>query len=212
MRLLGIDPSLRNTGWAVIDCDGSGEFLVDAGCIKTVKGAKTLHTTLCEDDTARTDKISSGIADVVEKYNVLMSAIEGRAGSRNSRSAEAMTMAFATVMTSLHLVGVSRMIISPMKAKSIVSHHIKGRTKETIKDEVIYRLGAAKWQEALEGIPRKQHEHCFDAAAVALASLGHPSLLYIRRKEMLENGANKEAVGVRSVDDSGELHGPTRCG
>jgi len=212
MRLLGIDPSLRNTGWAVIDCTDDGEFLVAAGCISTEKSKQSVHATKCEDDMARIDKIAMGLLRVVRDHDVLMSSIEGRAGAMSARSAEAMSMAFACVMTTLRLAGVSRMIISPHKAKSITANHIKGKTKQAVKDEVRYRLGATKWDESLIGLRKGAHEHCYDAAAVALASLSHPALLYIRRKEMMESGSDQEAIGIRSIDGLGELHGPGRCG
>jgi len=35
MRILGIDPSVRSTGYGVIDCDGSTLRLVEAGVIAT---------------------------------------------------------------------------------------------------------------------------------------------------------------------------------
>lgn len=212
MRLMGVDPSLCNTGWAVIDVNEAGEFLVGCGVIVTKRGQKKLTATRCEDDMERIDSIAHGLVNAVKKYGVLMSAVEGRAGAQSARAAEAMSMAFATVMTALLLGGVSRMIISPQKAKMLVANHIKGPSKKVIQEEVRYRLGKSAWDDRLKDFRPKTHEHIYDAAAVALASLSHPALLYIRRKEMMENGANDETIGVRNPDDLGSLHGPGRCG
>lgn len=35
MRVLGVDPGVSETGWAVLDSAGTGGALVDAGCVKT---------------------------------------------------------------------------------------------------------------------------------------------------------------------------------
>jgi len=81
-----------------------------------------------------------------------------------------------------------------------------------IEEEVRYRLGRSAWEDRLADFPKKAHEHMYDAAAVALASLSHPALLYIRRKEMMDGGVDRETIGIRKTDDIGELHGPDRCG
>lgn len=206
--MLGIDPGLANTGWAVIDINDAGEFLVDCGVERTSKGRIALAKTRCEDDMERLDVLVKGVVQAVQKHSVDIAAVEGRAGSRNARAAEAMSLSFASIMTSLYLVGVSRIVVSPQKVKKLVADHIKGNVspKGPIMEEVRYRLGPSVFDEKLEGFPKRSHEHIYDAAGVALASLNHPAIMFIRRREMQASGTDEETKSVREAVNLGGLH------
>lgn len=67
LRILGIDPGLRSTGFGVIDKTGNALSYVASGCIKT-DGDGTLP--------ARIKTLIDGIAEVVATYRPQQSAVE----------------------------------------------------------------------------------------------------------------------------------------
>jgi crossover junction endodeoxyribonuclease RuvC len=66
MRILGIDPGSRITGFGLIDCQGARMHYVASGVIRTSQG----------DLPARVNDIVSGIAQVARTYQPDISAIE----------------------------------------------------------------------------------------------------------------------------------------
>lgn len=72
--ILGIDPGIANTGWAVLDCDR----LVCCGCIVT--GAK-------DGLTIRLKKIIDELQKIVEKHKIKELAIETLYFAKNVKSA-----------------------------------------------------------------------------------------------------------------------------
>jgi crossover junction endodeoxyribonuclease RuvC len=66
MRILGIDPGLRVTGYGVIDVAGREAKYVDSGCIRT--GAGTLPE--------RLKKIHLGVREIIEHYKPQEMAVE----------------------------------------------------------------------------------------------------------------------------------------
>lgn len=67
IRILGIDPGLRRTGWGVIDLDGNRLSFVACGSIET-DAAMTIA--------ARLVAIHAGLRGVVEDYRPAESAVE----------------------------------------------------------------------------------------------------------------------------------------
>lgn len=67
MRLIGLDPGLRNTGWGVIAVDGNKLTHVADGVVKT-DGASTLAERLVQ--------LREGIVSVVEQYEPNEAAVE----------------------------------------------------------------------------------------------------------------------------------------
>lgn len=72
MRILGIDPGLRNTGFGVIEKSGEKIIYIASGTIKTTtgKGAET------EDLPTRLKTILDGLAEVIATYQPQQAAIE----------------------------------------------------------------------------------------------------------------------------------------
>jgi crossover junction endodeoxyribonuclease RuvC len=67
IRILGIDPGLRRTGWGVIDVLGSRLIFVGCGTVATVE-----HEAMA----ARLTAIHAGLSQVVETYRPAESAVE----------------------------------------------------------------------------------------------------------------------------------------
>jgi crossover junction endodeoxyribonuclease RuvC len=67
IRILGIDPGLRRTGWGVIDVDGNRLIYVACGSIATRDKAEVAD---------RLVTIHDGLAEVIEKFSPDESAVE----------------------------------------------------------------------------------------------------------------------------------------
>ncbi|MEZ5787852.1 MAG: crossover junction endodeoxyribonuclease RuvC [Xanthobacteraceae bacterium] len=67
IRILGIDPGLRRTGWGVIDVAGSRLVFVGCGTVATIEQETTA---------ARLAAIHVGLSRVVETYRPMESAVE----------------------------------------------------------------------------------------------------------------------------------------
>jgi crossover junction endodeoxyribonuclease RuvC len=78
--ILGIDPGLANTGWGLVEADGSRFRCIAYGCIRTQPS----------DDTARRCKaVCDGLAGVVARYHPVEAALENIYFNRNVATAMA---------------------------------------------------------------------------------------------------------------------------
>jgi crossover junction endodeoxyribonuclease RuvC len=67
IRLIGIDPGLRNTGWGIIDCDGNRLAYVADGAV---------HSKPKDPLAARLSQLYDGLAEVIARYAPLEAAVE----------------------------------------------------------------------------------------------------------------------------------------
>ncbi|GAB6165277.1 crossover junction endodeoxyribonuclease RuvC [Thermostilla marina] len=65
-RILGVDPGLNVTGYAILDSPGKGVSLVEAGVIRAGKG----------DVAKRVAEIHRGLTDLIEEYGPHVMALE----------------------------------------------------------------------------------------------------------------------------------------
>ena len=67
IRIIGIDPGLRHTGWGVVDIAGTSLSFVDAGTIKS-RASDDLATRLCQ--------LHDGLADILHRLRPAEAAVE----------------------------------------------------------------------------------------------------------------------------------------
>ncbi|MCH7941853.1 MAG: crossover junction endodeoxyribonuclease RuvC [Proteobacteria bacterium] len=84
MRLLGIDPGLRSTGWGVIDVDGHRLIHVAHGVVKSDAAASLA---------VRLTQLHAGLRAVLEQYRPLSAAVEETFVNKNPRSTLALGQA-----------------------------------------------------------------------------------------------------------------------
>ena len=89
MRVLGIDPGSRTTGFGIIDVQGNNLSYVDCGCINTGKGELPERLKL----------IFSGLCAVIEEHEPGQAAIEEVFMGRNAASALKLGQARGAAMT-----------------------------------------------------------------------------------------------------------------
>jgi len=167
--ILGIDPGLANTGWGVIERNGSQLRCVAYGCV----------TTRARDAVAqRLTEIHDGIRDVVDRYNPDECAVESVFFGTNAKSAFATGQARGVAL--LATAG-GRLVVgdySPVQIKSAV---VGSGTAD--KQQVQYMVKATL---CLDHVP--QPDHAADALAAAIT---HAQL---RGRAALEAALQQEAV------------------
>ncbi len=153
MRLLGVDPGSRKTGWGIVDVEGTRVVHVDNG---------VLFLDDARDLTIRLVDLVQRLKDVVVRYQPDAAAVEDVFVQRGARSALILGQARGAVLATLGLAGLPVQSI----ATSRVKLHVAGRgqaDKAQVAEMVRVHLG-------LKEVP---FEDAADALAVAIcAALG----------------------------------------
>ena len=153
MRMLGIDPGLRATGWGVIDVDGNRLIHVAHGVVKSDRTASLA---------VRLTQLHEGLCAVVEQYRPLSAAVEETFVNKNPRSTLSLGQARGVALLAPALAGleVSEYAANLVK-KSVVGSGHAG------KDQV-----AAMVRHLLPGcLP--ENSDAADALAVAICHAHH---------------------------------------
>jgi crossover junction endodeoxyribonuclease RuvC len=111
MRVLGLDPGLRNTGWGVIEAEGNRLRHVANGVVTSVP----------EDDlAARLLQLSKGIEEVLRAYDPTAAAVETTLSNKNPSSTLKLGMARAVALLGPARLGVPVGEYLPMIVKKAV--------------------------------------------------------------------------------------------
>ena len=156
IRVIGIDPGLRNTGWAVIEVHKSNNEVkfIDCGVIKT-----TATLSLAE----RLHQLHLGIDDKVKMFTIQSAAIEETFVNMNYASSLKLSQARAAAMLSLTIAGVP-----PTEyAATTVKKTIVG-TGRAEKDQVMKMLKLL-----IKGLNDIKSQDASDALAIALCHAHH---------------------------------------
>jgi len=130
VRILGIDPGSRVTGWGLVETDGWELAFVAHGVVKTA-------TKLSLPDRLRL--IADGLDEVIAEHRPEAMAVEQVFASKNARSALILGHARGVALLSASRAGLSFHEYSPMQVKSSVTGY--GRSeKEQVKRAVATQL------------------------------------------------------------------------
>jgi len=154
-RILGIDPGLAATGWAVIG-PGIGKPAVIA--------CGTIRTTPTDDQAARLVKIARGLRAAIAAHAPLVAAVEQALVARSARSALALGEARGVALLAAAEAGLEVHQYLPMHVKQAATgygHADKGQVARAI----VHLVAAAA--------ATADSSHAADAVAVALCHLGH---------------------------------------
>ncbi len=109
MVILGIDPAIRVSGYAVIQVSATGGMAVlDCGMIKN-------RPNIPHSECLR--RISCGVSELLENFKVDVAAIEEPFVSRNARTALILGMARGAFLSALACGGIPTYSYTPRKAK-----------------------------------------------------------------------------------------------
>ena len=111
--ILGIDPGLANTGWAILDLrsqmsDVSEYKLVECGCLKTK---------ISDSSALRLDQIYCELEVLIKKYKVEAMAIETLFFAKNAKSAIKVAEAIGVIKICGQRNGIEVMGFTPLQVK-----------------------------------------------------------------------------------------------
>ncbi len=152
MRILGIDPGLAITGWAVVDFDPhSTPNIVDYGCIFTEKGLTVSQ---------RLKEIYGDIKEIVSTHKPEYAGIETLLFCNNAKTAIAVGEARGVVLLALEEENIPIREFTPLQVKSSIAGYGKANKKQ-VQENVKLLYG-------LNEVPKP--DDAADALAIAMAT------------------------------------------
>lgn len=112
MRVLGIDPGLATTGWAIIDFVNDKIDVVDFGVISTLKGQEV---------SVRLVEIYKDIHEILDKFTPEIAGVETLLFTNNIKTAMSVGEARGVVMLSLQQYNLNIYQFSPTQVKSSIT-------------------------------------------------------------------------------------------
>ncbi|MFZ5774465.1 MAG: crossover junction endodeoxyribonuclease RuvC [Thermodesulfobacteriota bacterium] len=162
MRILGIDPGTRITGYGVVEKLGNSLAFVSCGVIRTSE-KQPLATRLVE--------LHDGICEVIDKHGPTLAGIEDIFSAVNPRSALKLGHARGVLMLAVTQRGLPLAEFVPMQVKQAVAGY--GRApKEQVQQMV--RL--------LLGLSASPSQDAADALAVAICRANHLNMAVAGRR------------------------------
>jgi crossover junction endodeoxyribonuclease RuvC len=152
MRVLGVDPGLRVTGWAVLAGEGGEPRLLDCGAIKT-DARRSLPQRLLQ--------VYDALAAVLRQWDPSEVAVEEPFVAANKRSAMAIGEARAVALVTAAQAGLPVQQYPPAEVKLAVTGH-GGSDKSQVQAMLCMQLGLAEPPRSADAA---------DALAVALCHL-----------------------------------------
>lgn len=151
MRILGIDPGIATTGWAVVDFDDSGNTLpADYGAIFTPKQASVGERLL---------ELYHDLKEIVEKFEPDYCGLETLLFYNNAKTAIVVGEARGVALLVLEELGIPVHEFTPLQVKSSISGYGKA-DKRQVGENVKMLL-------SLDEIPKP--DDVSDALAISIA-------------------------------------------
>lgn len=161
-KILAVDMSLCNTGWAVTRLIGQPEEVVATGCIVTAPGANRKGN-VAADDMRRADIITMGLLDVIELHEPDLIVAEMPFGSQSAVSAKGEGMCKGIMVALRRCQEVPCLWVLPSLGK-FATCGCKDASKEHVQ-KIILSL----WPGCFIGLKNKACEHVADALAALIA-------------------------------------------
>ena len=131
LRILGIDPGLRTTGFGVIECEGAQLHYVASGTISTTHLPRG-------DLPARIGVLFSGVREVIERYAPAQAALEIVFVNVNPQSTLLLGQARGAALAALVAAGLPVAEYTALQMKKAVVGH--GQAKKEQVQEMVSRL------------------------------------------------------------------------
>jgi crossover junction endodeoxyribonuclease RuvC len=151
IRILGIDPGLANTGWGVLEAEGSRLLHVAHG---------TVTSDADMEEQARLLKIFNAVRELINTYEPGLIGVESLYFAKNRRSAIPVAQARGVVLVAAAHAGVATASHTPQDIKQALTGNGRAE-KHQVQDMLRLLLG-------LEEIPHP--DHAADALAAAICS------------------------------------------
>lgn len=157
VRILGIDPGSRLTGFGIVDCDGPNAAYVASGAIRSVEGSFP----------DRLKQIYRSVAEIVEEYRPQVVAVESVFMHKNASSALKLGHARSAAICATFSLELEVVEYAPRAIKQAIVG-TGAATKEQIQHMIVNLLN-------LEGAPSA------DAADALAAALCHATQRRLNR-------------------------------
>lgn len=179
-RVLGLDPTIRNFGWMVLDVTPEAPLFVAAGVLRTAKWRfEPTKKSAAEDDWGATEYLLTGLCHIVETYRVDAMVLEQPGGSKSASGAKSL----AAAVTICNAIAHRYSLPAERVGQAQVKIHLTGKqsvSKEKMAAIVKRRIGVPP--SVLKDFPEGVHEHIYDAGACVLAGWQLPVLREQRNK------------------------------
>ena len=151
MRILGIDPGIAITGWAVVDFDEDGKALpIDYGAITTKMGLPVGE---------RLEEIYKDLNQIIDEFKPEYCGLETLLFYNNAKTAIVVGEARGVILLILKQANIPLFEFTPLQVKSSISGYGKA-TKKQVEENVKMLL-------KLEEIPKP--DDVSDALAISIA-------------------------------------------
>lgn len=151
MRILGIDPGIAITGWAVVDFDKDGKGIpIDYGAITTPKGLLVGQ---------RLSELNKDLSQIITEFKPEYCGLETLLFYNNAKTAIVVGEARGVVLLVLEQNSIPVYEITPLQVKSSISGYGRA-TKLQVQENVKMMFG-------LEDIPKP--DDVADALAISIA-------------------------------------------
>lgn len=124
MRILGIDPGIARTGWAVVDSNNSKVKAVAYGCIET-KASK--------DTSKRLAEIHKEILNIIKKYSPETLAIEELFFNTNAKTAFIVGQARGVILLAAEQKLIPNFIYTPLQVKIAITGYGRAEKNQVAK-------------------------------------------------------------------------------
>ena len=153
MRILGIDPGIGRTGYAILEVQNNQTKLLEAGCITTLVG---------EPDPKRLAEIKQDLEEIIKKWKPRVYCVETLYFTTNAKTAMRVAQARGVVLVTAAEHKLQIIEITPLQVKMATTGYGKADKKQV--QVMIKKLLN------LKKVPKP--DDAADAAAIAWAGIG----------------------------------------
>lgn len=158
MLILGIDPGIERTGYAILNPDGLTPQLIECGCITTPKGEALSY---------RLFEIRKDLVEIIKKHRPDLLVIESLFFAANAKTAMVVGQARGVVLMTAEEHKLQMVEVTPLQVKLAATGYGKAEKKQV--QQMIVQIMK------LKRVPKP--DDAADAAAIAWAGVGRLNLL-----------------------------------
>jgi Holliday junction resolvasome RuvABC endonuclease subunit len=178
--LLGVDPGFASIGLAVYEL-GNPDHVVAMGLITTEKSPKKQEVLASNDNLVRAMEIHREIVRVLKETEdrggkVVAICAEAMSFPRNASAASKVSLTWGVLASLSEARSIPIIQASPQAVKLKVCGS-KTATKEEVEEALVKQY---PYLPDLVALPKTKREHVYDALAVVLTCLNHPTIQAVR--------------------------------
>jgi Holliday junction resolvasome RuvABC endonuclease subunit len=164
--ILGIDPGFSFIGYTIITIEKE-PAVVKCGLVRTKRSDKRRGILQSDDNFRRSREIHESLLSVTEEHlsEIKIMASEAMSWPRNASVSAKVGMCWGVMAAIADNFDLAAVSMSPQHLKNHFLGRMSGKKKE-IQAAVLERL--PEMAELVEGVPNRQQDHIYDAAAVAI--------------------------------------------